>query len=292
MRPASPALAGLAVVLLSTAGLAAPQAPAFRSGTERVRVDVLVTDDGEPVMGLGARDFRVLDNGVAQKAELLEAGGPVKVILVLDTSSSVKGARFEQLVAASGKLLDNLKPADQVGLLTFSERLDELVPLTAEHDGVRAMLGRVVPGRRTALFDAVFAGLSLGAGDSGRWLVLVFSDGHDTASWLSARRVLEAARRSSLVVCGVTVGEGSGDDSRWFIESVADATGGRVAAATSDHDLSRLFVDVLNEFRSRYVLTYVPQGVKRGDGWHALDVKLPGARGRVTARRGYTSTME
>jgi hypothetical protein len=141
------------------------------------------------------------------------------------------------------------------------------------------MLSRVRPGRRTALFDAVFAGLSLGAGDSGRWLVLVFSDGRDTASWLPARRVLEAARRSSLVVCGVTVSEGSGHESRWFIDSVAEATGGRVAAATSDQALSRLFVDVLNEFRSRYVLTYVPAGVKRGDGWHALEVKLSRARG-------------
>jgi Ca-activated chloride channel homolog len=291
MRSVPRILASLGLALLSTTGSAAPQGPTFKGGTERVRVDVLVTDEGEPVMGLGARDFRVLDNGVVQKPDLLEAGGPIKVLLVLDTSSSVKGVRFEQLVAASGKLLDALKPADQVGLLTFSERLDELVPLTIEHDRVRDMLGRVRPGRRTALFDAVFAGLSLGAGDSGRWLVLVFSDGRDTASWLPARRVLDAARRSSLVVCGVTVGEGS-NASRVFIDSVADVTGGRVAAATSDHELSRLFVGVLNEFRSRYVLTYVPEGVKRGDGWHALDVKLSRARGRVTARRGYVSTTE
>jgi VWFA-related protein len=291
MRPASRVLASLALALLSMTGSAAAQGPTFTAGTERVRVDVLVTDDGEPVMGLGARDFRVLDNGVVQKPDLLEAGGPIKVVLVLDTSSSVKGVRFEQLVAASGKLLEALKPADQVGLLTFSERLDELVPLTTEHDRVRDMLGRVRPGRRTALFDAVFAGLSLGAGDSGRWLVLVFSDGRDTASWLPAPRVLDAARRSSLVVCGVTVGEGS-NASRAFIDSIADVTGGRVAAATSDHELSRLFVGVLNEFRSRYVLTYVPEGVKRGDGWHALEVKLPRARGRVIARRGYISTTE
>lgn len=291
MRPAPRVLASLGLALLSTTGSAAAQAPTFKGGTERVRVDVLVTDEGEPVMGLGARDFRVRDNGVVQKPDLLEAGGPIKVLLVLDTSSSVKGVRFEQLVAASGKLLDALKPADQVGLLTFSERLDQLVPLTTEHDRVRDMLGRVRPGRRTALFDAVFAGLSLGAGDSGRWLVLIFSDGRDTASWLSARRVLDAARRSSLVVCGVTVGEGS-NASRVFIDSVADVTGGRVAAATSDHELSRLFLGVLNEFRSRYVLTYVPEGVKRGDGWHELEVKLPRARGRVTARRGYLSTTE
>ena len=120
MRPASHVVASLALALLSMTGSAAAQRPTFTAGTERVRVDVLVTDDGEPVMGLGARDFRVLDNGVVQKPDLLEAGGPIKVVLVLDTSSSVKGVRFEQLVAASSKLLEALKPADQIGLLTFS----------------------------------------------------------------------------------------------------------------------------------------------------------------------------
>jgi Mg-chelatase subunit ChlD len=123
-------LAGVVLALPSLAGSVAAQAPTFSAGAERVRVDVLVTDDGEPVMGLGARDFRVLDNGVVQKPDLLEAGGPIEVQLVLDTSSSVKGERFEQLVAASNKLIDAVKAADQVGLLTFSERLDELVPLT------------------------------------------------------------------------------------------------------------------------------------------------------------------
>ena len=58
----------LALVLLECAGLA-QQSPAFTSKIEAVRVDVLVTDSGQPVRGLGPADFEVLDNGVAQQVE-------------------------------------------------------------------------------------------------------------------------------------------------------------------------------------------------------------------------------
>ena len=42
----------------------------------------------------------------------------------------------------------------------------------------------------------------------------------------------------------------------------------------------------MREFRSRYLLTYVPRGVD-ARGWHGIDVKLRGKNGNVRARRGY-----
>ena len=100
-----------------------------------------------------------------------------------------------------------------VGLLTFSERIDQLVPLTRKHDDGPARAGRAFTppaGRRcTTPCSRVCAG----HGESGRWLVLVFSDGADTASWLAGERVLAEAGRSSLVVYGVTA-EGRARDAR------------------------------------------------------------------------------
>lgn len=46
------------------------------------------------------------------------------------------------------------------------------------------------------------------------------------------------------------------------------------------------FVEVVNEFRNRYVLTYSPRGVDAG-GWHPLEVRLTRRAGKVTARKGY-----
>jgi hypothetical protein len=55
-------------------------------------------------------------------------------------------------------------------------------------------------------------------------------------------------------------------------------------------DLSAVFRGILAEFRQRYILSFRPEGVAHGDGWHALTVKLrPGVRGDAYARSGYWS---
>ena len=59
--------AGLAVAVVSTAVVAPPQNPPFSAKVEMVRVDVLVTDRGQPVRGLKDADFELLDNDVLQQ---------------------------------------------------------------------------------------------------------------------------------------------------------------------------------------------------------------------------------
>ena len=84
----------------------AQQSPAFTSKIEAVRVDVLVTDNGQPVRGLGPADFEIVDNGVPQQVELVSFDEiPLNVILALDMSDSVAGERLEQLRGAGGGLL-------------------------------------------------------------------------------------------------------------------------------------------------------------------------------------------
>ena len=58
-----------------------------------------------------------------------------------------------------------------------------------------------------------------------------------------------------------------------------------VSFAVAPPDVMR-FAQIVNEFRSRYLLTYTPSGVEPG-GWHALDVRLKGTKGKIQARRGY-----
>jgi hypothetical protein len=45
-------------------------------------------------------------------------------------------------------------------------------------------------------------------------------------------------------------------------------------------------VQIVTEFRTRYLITYTPRGVDRG-GWHPIEVKLKNKPGKITARRGY-----
>jgi len=258
----------------------AGQQPTFSTRVDAVRVDVLVTANGTPVRGLRASDFEVRDNGVLQQVNLV----PVDVVLAFDTSSSVAGTRLGQLRSASNLLLDELKKDDRVALVTFSEVVRLPSMWTADVGAVRSEIAAVRADGGTALMDGAYLALTVGEANVGRGLLILFSDGFDTSSWLSADAVLQAARRSALVVYAVSAIDSG--KSPPFLRDLCETTGGRLIEEESTWNLSSTFLDVLEEFRGRYLVSYTPRGVPR-DGWHRLDVRVKGRKAAVNARSGY-----
>jgi VWFA-related protein len=274
------ALAG--TVLVSTATPA--QTPTFSAAVETVRVDVLVTGGEQPLLGLGADDFEVLDNGVAQKVELATFQRlALNLVLALDTSGSVTGARLESLREASRAIVGDLKAGDKAGLLTFGNTVSIRMDLTDNMERVRSALDDIPVSGDTFLVDAAYTAIVTGESERGRALVIVLSDGVDTASFLRPESVLETARRSDAVVYGVSV---SRPERAGFVRELCAATGGRVLKAGSTDGIREAFLRVLEEFRHRYLLSYVPQGVS-GAGWHKLTVRVKNRRAVVKARPGY-----
>ena len=274
---------GAAALLCGTLGASA-QTPTFSTRVETVRVDVLATDGRRPVTGLQAEDFEVLDDGVAQTVEIATLQQiPVNVVLVLDTSGSVRGERLEALRAASRSVIEQLAADDKAALVAFSNALSVRAGLATDAERVRAALDEPPLSGDTALVDATYAALVLGESDVGRALVIVLSDGADTASFLTPESVLETARRTDVVVYGVSV-EAPGRTR--FLRDLCDQTGGRVVRAGSNRDIGATFLEVLDEFRHRYLLRYVPQGVPQA-GWHKLAVKVKRHGVHVQARPGY-----
>lgn len=272
------------LLIVGAPWLAPSQTPTFTTRVEAVRVDVLVTDHGAPVRGLQASDFEILDNGVAQQVDLASFEQiPLNVVLVLDMSYSVEGTRLGHLQSASGALLDALSPTDQAALLTFSHAVVLRQRLTKNLGLVRTALGKAGASGDTALVDAAFAAIMLGESDVGRSLLVVFSDGLDTSSWLAPDRVLQTANRADVVAYGVSVGTLTTEP---FLKDLVDATGGTLYEVESTANLSGVFLRVLNEFRQRYLLSYTPQGVSK-EGWHRLDVRVKGRRVAIKARPGY-----
>jgi VWFA-related protein len=277
------AISAVALVALA-AGAATAQQPLFSTRVEAIRVDVLVTRGNRPVPGLRAEDFELRDNGVAQRVEVVSLEQlPLNVVLALDLSESVAGERLQDLRRASGLLLDALQPRDRAALLTFTEVIRLPCALTAGVDCIRRALSEPSAGGQTALIDGAYAGIVAGETTDGRALLMVFSDGLDTSSWLSAKSVLEATRRTEVVVYSIFTGGGTPPA---FLRDLTDATGGRHIRPSRTADLPATFVDILNEFRHRYVLTYSPRGVSP-DGWHALSVRIKRGGGNVKARAGY-----
>jgi VWFA-related protein len=276
----------LQILFLFAAGAAAlAQAPSFSSQVEAVRVDVLVTDNGKLVPGLEPGDFEVLDNGVPQKVDLASFEEiPLNVVLALDMSASLDAEQLAHLRTAGRTLLDGLKKTDQAALVTFSHVVSQGSGLTSSFDRVRAALDDTATFGQTSLVDASFTGMMIGESDVGRSLLIVFTDGIDTRSWLAADTVLETAKRCDVVVYGVEVGKHRFS----FPRELSAATGGRLLEIESTKDLNATFRGILEEFRQRYLISYSPQGVTAG-GWHRLDVRVKGRSVVVRARPGYLS---
>ena len=272
---------GIVVALAPVSGLSRRQT--FTSRIDAVRVDVLVTENGRPVQGLAPADFEVFDNGVRQRVDLASFEQiPLNVVLALDNSASLQGLRLGHLQTAGMKVLEGLKTGDRAALVSFSHVVSPSQGLTEDLDRVRAALEQVRGEGLTALIDATHAGMLLGESDAGRSLLIVFSDGVDTASWLTADAVVETARRGDVVVYAVEVGEQRVS----FLRDLSEVTGGRLFSIESTRDLAATFARILEEFRMRYLVSYSPQGVAPG-GWHRLEVRVRHRGLTVKSRPGY-----
>ena len=256
----------------------------FSSKIEAVRVDVLVTDGSKPIVGLGREDFEILDNGVPQQVDLVSFDEvPLNVILALDMSDSVAGDRLDQLRGGGGRVLAALKTGDQAALVAFSHAVQLGARLTGDVASVQAALAAAQSSGQTALVDGTYAGIMVGESDAGRALLMVFSDGVDTASWLRADAVLDTARRADVVVYGVSVVSRLKPE---FLREITSLTGGRLFEIEKTTNLASTFLGILEEFRHRYLVSYTPRGVPK-DGWHKLDVRVKNRRTTIKARPGY-----
>jgi Ca-activated chloride channel family protein len=195
------------VLLLTAAPQAAaptPAPPRFGAEVSSVFLDVAVHRAGQPVANLTAADFEVIDDGTPQAVEVVQGtAAPVHAVLVLDVSQRMVGPGLGALRAAATSFLDALSPEDRVTVLTFSHRITLATPVAVTAAQARDAVARTEAGGGTGLHDATFAALALADRRNGRPVVFLFSDGHDTTSWLTEAKLRALAADADAVVHSV-----------------------------------------------------------------------------------------
>jgi VWFA-related protein len=286
---------------LLLAAITASPPPVFGAGIEKVYVDAFVTRGGHAVPRLREEDFELRDDGVPQKVEVLALEqAPVSLFLALDTSGSVAGEMLSALRAAAHALVGGLPRWDHVGLLSFNARLVLRAAPSADRAAVDRAIDRLEAGGGTALHDAIYAGMRLSAPDERR-VVVVFSDGADNRSWLSAEAVREASRRTGALVYAVcrtseadetpppAFGGGTPPERESGfareLRLLAESTGGLFLAGGDPRTVNARFQHVIADLSTRYLLAFVPS--VRREGEHRIEVKVRSGKGRVRHRRGY-----
>jgi VWFA-related protein len=284
---------GLALIVCTTAGTAlAGQRPVFRSTAESVAVNVSVRQGNTPITDLEAGEFELIDDGVVQEiVDVSRETQPVDVTLIVDLSGSLDGPLLDALKHAIGEVADRLHASDRASLVTFDQHVREVSALSV--GGLREAMERIPsPRGLTSLLDAVAVSLLSPTDSARRPMAILFTDGKDVTSFLDEPQLIDVAVRSGVTIFAVAITDGNQRvpheaNNAPLFKALTGETGGVLAVVQRDQNLGASFVTALEDFRTSYVLRYIPSDTDRL-GWHELDVKVT-RRGRfdLRSRRGY-----
>jgi Ca-activated chloride channel family protein len=293
MRRIVPLFAALAL----TVPVAAQQK--FKVSTESVPVYVTVTDSSKRLVpDLALEDFDVLDNGKPQTVNVFEnKPTPITVAVMIDTSGSMTTA-LDLVKDGAEQFLIRLLPDDKAQVGEFNDKI-RFHPGTFIDDRDRLVYqlkNELDFGYPTRLWDAVDESIDRLEPMDGRKVVLVFTDGDDTASKVNLGKVMDRARAKDVMVYAIGLVNDYFDGQKRVrsqpdrgLKHLAEDTGGGFFLLKRTADLGETFTRVAQELHSQYVLGFSPAVL---DGKvHKLDVRVKKSGMSAQARKSYVAAV-
>jgi len=293
-RAAFPLLVALAALI--PAALAA-QELTLRVDVRLVSVFVNVADqNGGIVAGLSRDDFVLTEDGRPQQIAVFERQSelPLNLTLAIDTSGSVRKDLSEEQDAARRFAHALLRPQDQMSIIQFATDVRVLTPFTSKLSQVDRGLSQLHGDWATALYDAICQGSEHLGGTKGRKVLILISDGDDTASRATYANALEQALRNEVMIYSiidVPIEASAGRDlgGEHALITLAEQTGGK-SFYVSDGGLDKAFARVSDDLRTQYLLGYYPKNQEPGRAFHRVEVAIPRAAATafsIRHRTGY-----
>ncbi len=249
-----------------------------------VNVFVNVTDkNGAIVGGLTREDFAIAEDGREQQISVFERQSelPLNLTLAIDTSGSVHKDMAEEADAAHRFAHAILRSQDQMSLLQFATNVQQLTPFTNKVALIDRGLSQLRSDFATALYDAIYLGAEGLGGKEGRKVLVLVSDGGDTAKSTTYAQALEQALRNEVMIYSiidVPIEASAGRDlgGEHALITLAEQTGGK-SFYVSDGGLDKAFARVSDDLRTQYLLGYYPQHQEPGRSFHRVQVTIPRA---------------
>jgi Ca-activated chloride channel homolog len=196
-------------------------------------------------------------------------GEPIKhetaardLILAVDISGSMDQNDFRTLDGRTLKRLDGVKRVltdfigrrhgDRVGLILFGSKAYVQVPFTQDLATAQQLLDQTqvgMAGPQTVIGDAIgLAVKTFEISKAPQKVMILLTDGNDTASRVPPEHAADIARQKGLVVYTIGVGDpnASGDDrvDLAVLETVARTTGGQFFRAEDEVQLEKIYADI------------------------------------------------
>ncbi len=220
---------------------------------------------------------------------LAEAIAGSNVFILFDTSNYMyRGFVFAQ--DAISDFVRSLETADKIAFYSYSRDLFRSAPLTADRSEVVRGVRTTVAGDDAALYNSLLLTLKDASTQTGRKVVVVFSNGPDNASMVPPEDVAELAQSLGIPIYMISTREARLEPvSTVVFERMTAATGGKAYFANSWRDEKKAFASIRDDLGHLYSFSYYPEP-NPNRGWRAINVKLVGEHAKnyhVRTRNGY-----
>lgn len=258
---------------------------------DAVQVTVTVMDGPDRyVRGLPMTAFQVFENGQPQKISYFaNTNVPLELIAAIDISGSM-AAVMPKLRKAVQEFLAAVPAGEQVTLLGFNDTVFTLTRrATKTADRVKAV-ERLAPWGSTALYDVILRSIGMLGRQTGRKVLVVFTDGEDQGSHATIADVERGLQGSDVTLYMIGQGRGVTQDRlKAVMARLSRPTGGRALFSENIETLRATFAELLDELSNQYLLSYAPAGARRGETWRSIKVEVNG-HSEIRARLGYRPT--
>jgi VWFA-related protein len=207
-----------AIAFVCVAGMLAAQQPKDDPKEQSISVTfqyvlapVTVTDhSGAFVPGLTPYDFRLYDNGKAQKITEDIATHPLSMVVAIQANADVE--KILPSIQRLSSVFENLVIGDdgEMAVLAFDHRIQTMTGFTNDTAQIDAAFKKLHPGSYTAaLNDATLAGINLlkTREKSRRKILVLISENRDKGSSIHVREVLTEADFSEVYIYSVNISQ-------------------------------------------------------------------------------------
>ena len=295
-------LLGLALVIPGVGpGGGSQQVPVFRTGVDLVNIGVTVVDrKGQLVTGLKAEDFEVFEDGRKETVRYFAAGderdqsrSEMHLGLLLDVSESMgDDIRFTRTAAI--KFLNTLTDAVDVTVVDFDTEVRAARYSQNEFARLIERIRQQKTTGLTALYDAIGIYLDGASSQTGRKLMLLYTDGGDTRSSLRINELVDLLKASDVTVYVIGAldhqSSSAKERARSTLQTIAETTGGQAFFPSSVKELDQMYEKVLAEIRAQYTIGYLSTNERSDGAWRKIEIKMASKENRdarIRSRRGY-----
>ena len=211
------------------------------------------------------------------------------VFILFDTSNYMyRGFVFAQ--DAIAEFVRSLDGPDRVAFYSYSRDLSRATTLTPDRPQVLRGVRSTVAGDDAALYNALLMTVRDAGQNTGRKVIVVFSNGPDNFSVVPPEDVAELAQSKGIPIYMISTREAKLEPiSSTVFKRMSAATGGEAYFAKTWKQQQKAFASIRSDLAHLYSLSYYPQA-NPNRGWRAITVKLVGDRAkglRVRTRNGY-----